>query len=196
MNCRSGVTRQLRKTPTSSMTILKKCQNAKYLQIQQVSSIEESCQPCETGNLTSAEGYSQWNPCGMGLYLKLEFQQVIFTDECRATLDGPGKRSKIWVPEGALPPGLAGIIGDELVGPFGVPVGVKLTAVAYVDFLGQNMGAWCKKTPLSFRKKTVFIHDNSPSNASKHADFLATVGFKCKILMTSMACFLSRYKPN
>ena len=28
----------------------------------------------------------------------------------------------------------AGIIGNELVGPFRVPDGVKLTAAAYIDF--------------------------------------------------------------
>ena len=37
-------------------------------------------------------------------YLKLDFQHVLFTDECRATLDGPDGWSKIWVPNGALRP--------------------------------------------------------------------------------------------
>ena len=60
----------------------------------------------------------------------------------------------------------AGIIGNELVGPFRVPDGVKLTAVTYIDFLKQNVLPWFKKKPLSFKTKMVFMHDNAPSNAA------------------------------
>ena len=114
---------------------------------------------------------------------------MLFTDECRATQDGPDGWSKIWVPNGALhPPRLrrqqggrgvmfwAGISGDELVDPFRVPDGVKLTAVAYNDFLKQNVLPWFKKRPLSFKKNMVFMHDDKPSHAAKlTSDFLATV---------------------
>ena len=79
----------------------------------------------------------------------------------------------------------AGIIRDELVGPFHVPDGVKLTAVAYIDFLKQNVYTWFEKKPLSFRKNIVFLHDNAKSHSAKlTAYFLATVGFKCEKLMT------------
>ena len=37
-------------------------------------------------------------------YVKLEFKVVLFTDECRATLDGPDGRSKDWVANGSSRP--------------------------------------------------------------------------------------------
>ena len=134
-------------------------------------------------------------------YLKLNFQHVLFTDECRATLDGPDGWSKIRVRSIALRPqrlrrqqGGGGVMfwavmfGNELVEPFRVPDGVKLTAVAYIDFLKQNVLPWFKKMPLSL-KNMVFMHDNEPSHAAKlTSDFLATVSFKCEKLMTWPAC--------
>ena len=69
-----------------------------------------------------------------------------------------------------------GIIGNELVDPFRVPDGVKLTPVAYIDFLKQNVLPWLKKKPPFFKKKMVFMHDNATSHAAKlTSDFLATV---------------------
>ena len=70
--------------------------------------------------------------------------------------------------------------------PFRVPDGVKLTAVAYIDFLKQNVLPWFKKKPLSL-KNMVFMHDSAPSHAAKlTSDFLATVSFKCEKLMTAL----------
>ena len=79
-------------------------------------------------------------------YLKWILKHVLFVDECRATLDGTDGWSKIWVRNGALHPHFlrrqqggggvmfrAGIVGNELVGPFRVPDGVKLAAVAYIS---------------------------------------------------------------
>ena len=60
----------------------------------------------------------------------------------------------------------AGIIGDESVGPFRVPEGVKLTAFSYI-VSKQNEHTWFKMRSLSFRKKMVFMHDNAPSHAAK-----------------------------
>ena len=81
------------------------------------------------------------------------------------------------------------IIGNELVGPFSVSDGVILTAVAYIDFLMQNVLPWFQKKPLSFTKKMVFMHANAPSHAAKlTSDFLATVSFKCDKFMTWPAC--------
>ena len=90
----------------------------------------------------------------------------------------------------------AGIIRNELVGPFRVPDRVKLTAVAYIVFLKQNVLPWFKKKRLSFKKKMVFMHDKAPSHDAKFtSDFLATVSFKCEKLMTWPACSPD-FKPN
>ena len=84
-----------------------------------------------------------------------------------------------------------------------MPDGVKLTAVAHIHFLKKNAHTCCKKKPLTFRKKMVFMLDNAPSHAAKKMVFmhdnapyaakltaasLATVGFKCEILMTWPTC--------
>ena len=112
----------------------------------------------------------------------------------------PTDRAK-WVPNGALRPhrlrrqqgggGVmfwAGIIGNELLGPFRVSDCVKLTAVGYFYFLKQNV-LYFKKKPLSFKNKMVFMHDNAPSHAAKlTSDFLATVSFRCEKLMIWPAC--------
>ena len=70
-------------------------------------------------------------------YLKIDFQSVLWTDESRATLDGPDGWCRGWLMKGANPrlrhkrqQGVrgvmiwAGIIGDKIVGPFLVPEGV------------------------------------------------------------------------
>ena len=80
-------------------------------------------------------------------YTKTNFQQVLFTDEARATLDGPDGWANVWSPTGAAIPlrvrrqqggGVvmfwAGIIGNTLIGPVRVPEGVKLTSQAYISF--------------------------------------------------------------
>ena len=80
------------------------------------------------------------------------------------------------------------IIGDILVGLFHLPNDVKLTYVAYIDLLKQNMHTWFKEKPLFFRKKMGFIH-NSASHAVKlTSNFLATIGIKCEKFMTWPAC--------
>ena len=61
--------------------------------------------------------------------MKLDFSKVIFTNECRATLDGPDG----WIIEGKSLRRQqrvmfwAGIVGDKLIGPFRVPEGVNWT---------------------------------------------------------------------
>lgn len=81
-------------------------------------------------------------------YMKTNFQTVLFTDECCATLDGPDGWSRGWLMDGhPVPTRLkrqqeggrvifwAGIVGIELVGPFRVPEGVKMTSEKYVELL-------------------------------------------------------------
>ena len=83
--------------------------------------------------------------------MKVNFQSVLFTDECRATLDRPGGWRRGWYcKEGPRPErirrqqGVGGvmfwaeIIGNELFGPFRVSDGVKITAKVYMDFLKKH----------------------------------------------------------
>ena len=80
-------------------------------------------------------------------YMKQDFDEVMFTDECRATLDGPGGFSRGWVLNKLDIPvrvrrqqgggGVifwAAILGSKLIGPFKVPDRVKMTAFTYTDF--------------------------------------------------------------
>ncbi len=71
----------------------------------------------------------------------------------------------------------AGIVGSELVGPFRVQDGVKMTAVVYIDFLKQNFYPWHKSKSLAFRKSFVFMHDNAPSHAAR-----LTTGYLNKVV--------------
>ena len=59
------------------------------------------------------------------------------------------------------------IIGNELVRPFRVADGVKITAKLYIDFIKEPLEPWHKKKDLSFRKNMIFMHDNAPSRAAK-----------------------------
>ena len=79
-------------------------------------------------------------------YHKVNFSHVIFTDECRATMDGPdgwvlhqrqpklrmrrqqgGGRIMFW----------AGIQGSSIIGPYMVPEGVEINAKSYCELLDQ-----------------------------------------------------------
>ena len=77
-------------------------------------------------------------------YMKCDFNQVLFTDECRATLDGPDGFSRGWLADGSVRPSRsrrqqggggvmfwAGIVGSTIVGPFIVEEGVKLNSQNY-----------------------------------------------------------------
>lgn len=124
-------------------------------------------------------------------YMKLDFGQVIWTDEMRATLDGPDGWARGWIAEGTdAPPRLrrqqggggvmiwAGIIKNELIGPFRVAEGVKMDSANYCKFLGENFLPWLKTKTAAQRKKMMFMHDNAPSHASKFtAEWLASRGY-------------------
>ena len=130
-------------------------------------------------------------------YMKTNMEYVLFTDESRATLDGPDGWAKGWVIKGYPAPvrlrrqqgggGVmiwAGIIGDELVGPVRVPQGVKLTSITYCQFLKNVLDPWLEEVSLSRLKKVVFMHDNAPSHAAKATtQFLKSLGFKNETLM-------------
>ena len=79
--------------------------------------------------------------------MKTNFKNVLFTEESRATLDGPDGWMSVWLLNGTMPQSKirrqqgggvmiwAGIINNRIVGPFRVPDGVKMCAKSYVDFL-------------------------------------------------------------
>lgn len=125
-------------------------------------------------------------------YMKTNFQTVLFTDECRATLDGPDGWSSGWLVDGhPVPTRLrhqqggggvmfwAGIMGRELVGPFRVPESVKMTSAKYVEFLTDHFLPWYRRKNYAFRNKIIFMHDNAPSHAAKNTSAsMAAMGIK------------------
>jgi transposase len=135
-------------------------------------------------------------------YLKQDFQHVLFTDECRATLDGPDGWSSGWLRHDNAKPARirrqqggggvmfwAGIIGNELIGPFRVPEGVKLTSATYVQFLKENFIPWYRSKSRSFKQKMIFMHDNAPAHKAKNTvEYLKGVGIKEDKLMVWPAC--------
>ena len=122
-------------------------------------------------------------------YMKLPFKYVLFTNECRASLDGPNCWPRGWFSVEHGRPHLrcqqggssdifwVGIVGNELVGPFRVEDGIKMTAIVYIDFLKKNFDPWHKSKNLAFCKKFVFMHDNAPLHAAQ-LSYLNKVGWQ------------------
>lgn len=122
---------------------------------------------------------------------------ILYTDECRATLDGPDGWNKGWISKDAPPRtrfrrqqgggGVmfwAGIIGNELIGPVMVPDGVKINATTYCEFLWDALSDWLDQLPLARRKHVMFMHDNAPAHSAKKTRvFLRTMGFQGDNLM-------------
>ena len=114
-------------------------------------------------------------------YVKTNFSNVIFTDESRVTLDGPDGWTREWVQNGRQSLYLirrqqgfggvmiwAGIIGNEVIGPFKVEEGVKLNTVNYCAFLAKNFKQWLQMQNNYRRQKLIFMQDNAPSHASRY----------------------------
>ena len=115
-------------------------------------------------------------------YMKCDFSTVIFTDECRATLDGPDCWSRGWLGDGQDEKvrlrrqqgggGVmfwAAIVNDELIGPFRVEDGVKINSVNYCEFLNDHFLPWFKKQPKKKKQSLIFMQDNAPSHVSQYS---------------------------
>ena len=114
--------------------------------------------------------------------MKQNFGDVLWTDECRATLDCPDGWARDWVLKGRQAQHCmrrqqgggdfmfwAGLLGNTIVRPFKVPQGVKINSVNYCSFLSENFLP-CYEQQLDDRKNTlVFMQDNAPSHASAYS---------------------------
>ncbi|XP_039618203.1 uncharacterized protein LOC120534678 [Polypterus senegalus] len=140
---------------------------------------------------------------GSIIYAKTDFSKVLWTDEMRVSLDGPDGWARGWIGKGQRAPvrlrrqqgggGVlvwAGIVKDELVGPFRVEDGVKLNSQSYCQFLEDTFfKQWYRKKSASFKKNMIFMQDNAPSHASKYSTaWLARKGIKEEKLMTWPSC--------
>ena len=135
-------------------------------------------------------------------YLKMDMSRVLFTDESRATLDGPDGWSNGWLyfgderhqrlrrqQGGGGVMIWAGIIGDKLVGPYRIPQGVKVTSAAYCQFLQEVFVPWLDDIPLSTLRDLVFMHDNAPSHSARATQtFLGSLGIEGEKLMKWPPC--------
>lgn len=131
------------------------------------------------------------------MYMKLDFKRVIFSDECRATLDGPDGFCRGWLREGHSVPyrlrrqqGGGGVLfwaaihGSNLIGPYKVDDGVKMNSKNYCDLLQEKLLPYLRCLPQNERRKVMFMQDNAPSHASQFTKaFLQDNGFSGNKLM-------------
>ena len=114
-------------------------------------------------------------------YMKIDFNNVLFTDECRATLDGPDGWRRGWIISSGNVPWVlrrqqggggvmfwAGIVGNRIVGPFKVDSALKMNSEIYSQFLDDNFFKWYRVQSRKFKQNCVFMHDNAPAHASKY----------------------------
>ena len=129
--------------------------------------------------------------------MKMDFRNVLFTDECRATIDGPDGWSSGWILHGRQP-GVrirrqqggggvmfwAGIKGDTIIGPFKVEAGVKIDSESYCELLNKYLTPWLEEQPLSLWRTMIFQQDNAPTHRSAYtSDWLKKAGFNNERVM-------------
>ena len=130
-------------------------------------------------------------------YMKTDFRNVLFTDECHATLEGPDGWSSGWILHGRQP-GVrirrqqggggvmfwAGIKGDTIIGPFKVEAGVKIDSESYCELLNKYFTPWLEEQPLSLWRTMIFQQDNAPAHRSAYtSDWLKKAGFNNERVM-------------
>ena len=102
-------------------------------------------------------------------YLKTDFRTFIWTDEARATLDGPDGWRGDWLQKNTSPllrykrqqggGGMmiwAGIIGDEIVGPFLVLDGLKVNSAHCCLLLEENFMPWLNSRNNDVKQSIIF----------------------------------------
>ena len=97
--------------------------------------------------------------------------QVLFTDECRATLNVPDGWAPIRVKRQLGGEGVmfwARILEDTLIGPYQIPEGIKISSETYISILKKFVTPFLsKKNDQNF----VFMHDNAPVHTSKKTSY-------------------------
>lgn len=79
----------------------------------------------------------------------------------------------------------AGIVGDNILGPFRIEKGLRLTAKSYCELLESNFIPWFENQPEEFRNDLMFQQDNAPCHSAKKTkDWLLTHGFDETRVMT------------
>ena len=63
--------------------------------------------------------------------------------------------------------GVGSLVTKELVGPWKVPEGVKMTSAVYVAVLDDHLEPWFKFKSLSLKRKLIFMHGNAPSRMQR-----------------------------
>ena len=87
----------------------------------------------------------------------------------------------------------ASIIGDELVGPFRVPDGLKLTAATYCEFLKTALEPWlCNVLPMVWRVTNEPVDCRSSRGTNKHTQDRK----RCSLLDNSTATKSRYYKER
>ena len=106
------------------------------------------------------------------LYMKTNFQTVLFTDKCRPTRlrrQQGGGGVMFW----------AGILGKDLVGPFRVPEGVKMTSAKYVEFLTDHFLPRYKREESCFLKQNhIQARQCTISCCKEYLSFIGCYGHK------------------
>ena len=59
----------------------------------------------------------------------------------------------------------AGVVGDNLIGPFRLPDGVKMDSRCYIKFMADNFNLWYYSRNREFKQKCTFMHGNAPAHA-------------------------------
>ena len=130
------------------------------------------------------------------------FYKVVFTDEIRATFDGPDGWSKGRVANACAsscrlrhPQGgggimiWAGIIDGIMIRPWRVSEEIQITAETYIAILKEHLGPWFKRQRITFRRTMMFMQDNAPYHSAKStSEYLQQLGFSGPRFMKQPEC--------